>query len=420
MGHYKSNVRHIEFALFEVLGLGEKLGTGLYVDLDKQTVRDMLAQVRQLAEGPLGEFFAETDRTPPVSDVATNSVTIPEAFKKSYKALWDGEWYRMGLREEIGGVPAPPPPARWSGPSTRCCSTPTPRPSCTWPARASPRCSATAAPRSRRAGRRSASTAAGAPPWCSPSPTRAPTWAPAAPRVSRCSFVPKFHFDPESGELGERNGVFVTNVEHKMGLNASATCEVTFGATDVPAKGWLVGDLHEGIAQMFKVIEHARMMVGTKAIGTLSTCYLTALDYAKQRVQGADLTQMTDKAAPASPSPTTDRDNIGFAPQLPADGRLRPAQLVGDVSQRPPCARASQVGDPRPLVQRQVPGMPRCCSPSARSAGRTGPASPSTRHLHALSGTVPSQPPTTVGCRDGLCNLPRRSGGQTTLRHPPQ
>ena len=53
-----------------------------------------------------------------------------------------------------------------------------------------------------------------------------------------------------------------------------------------------------GIAQMFDVIEHARMMVGTKAISTLSTGYLNALEYAKSRVQGADLTQMTDKAAP--------------------------------------------------------------------------------------------------------------------------
>ena len=49
---------------------------------------------------------------------------------------------------------------------------------------------------------------------------------------------------------------------------------------------------------MFEVIEQARMMVGTKAISTLSTGYLNALEYAKERVRGADLTQMTDKTAP--------------------------------------------------------------------------------------------------------------------------
>src|SRR5436305_1857086 len=114
--------------------------------------------------------------------------------------------------------------------------------------------------------------------------------------------VPKFRCDWETGELHQRNGVYVTNVEKKMGLKVSTTCEVTFGDLQIgdgaPAVGWLVGDVHNGIAQMFEVIEMARMMVGTKAIATLSTGYLTALDFAKNRVQGADLTQMTDKSAP--------------------------------------------------------------------------------------------------------------------------
>ena len=110
--------------------------------------------------------------------------------------------------------------------------------------------------------------------------------------------VPKFHFDPETGELGERNGVYATNVEHKMGLKVSNTCEMTFGEHGTPAKGWLLGDVHQGIRQMFMIIEYARMMVGTKAIATLSTGYLNALEYAKNRVQGADLVQNADKAAP--------------------------------------------------------------------------------------------------------------------------
>ncbi len=109
--------------------------------------------------------------------------------------------------------------------------------------------------------------------------------------------VPKYHFDAKTGELGERNGVFVTNVEHKMGLKVSATCEVTFGEHGVPAKGWLMGDVHDGIRQMFLIIEYARMMVGTKAIAALSTGYLNALEYAKNRVQGADLLA-SDKTAP--------------------------------------------------------------------------------------------------------------------------
>jgi alkylation response protein AidB-like acyl-CoA dehydrogenase len=109
--------------------------------------------------------------------------------------------------------------------------------------------------------------------------------------------VPKYHVDLKTGELGKRNGVYATNVEKKMGLKVSTTCEMTFGENE-PAIGWLVGDVHDGIAQMFKVIEYARMMVGTKAIAALSTGYLNALDYAKSRVQGPDLTKMMDKSSP--------------------------------------------------------------------------------------------------------------------------
>jgi hypothetical protein len=83
-----------------------------------------------------------------------------------------------------------------------------------------------------------------------------------------------------------------------MGLKVSNTCELTFGGHGVPARGWLLGEVHEGIRQMFLIIEYARMMVGTKAIATLSTGYLNALEYARQRVQGADLLQQGNKAAP--------------------------------------------------------------------------------------------------------------------------
>jgi len=111
--------------------------------------------------------------------------------------------------------------------------------------------------------------------------------------------VPKFLVN-EDGSLGQRNGVVATNIEKKMGLKGSTTCEMTFGADD-PAIGWLVGDKHDGIRQMFRVIEGARMMIGTKSMGTLSTGYLNALEYAKERRQGADLTLATDKTAPRVP-----------------------------------------------------------------------------------------------------------------------
>jgi alkylation response protein AidB-like acyl-CoA dehydrogenase len=118
--------------------------------------------------------------------------------------------------------------------------------------------------------------------------------------------VPKHHFDLGTGELtGERNGVHVTGVEHKMGIKVSTTCELTLGDPTVgggePAVGWLLGEVHDGIAQMFQVIENARMMVGTKAIATLSTGYQHALAFARERVQGADLTRAGDRNAPRVP-----------------------------------------------------------------------------------------------------------------------
>jgi alkylation response protein AidB-like acyl-CoA dehydrogenase len=108
--------------------------------------------------------------------------------------------------------------------------------------------------------------------------------------------VPKFWVN-DDGSFGERNGIYATGIEKKMGIKGSATCEMTLGAK-APARGYLVGNAHDGIRQMFMMIEHARMAVGVKSMATLSTAYLNALDYAKIRIQGPHLTKMTDKASP--------------------------------------------------------------------------------------------------------------------------
>ncbi|WP_433607502.1 acyl-CoA dehydrogenase [Prescottella agglutinans] len=341
MGHYKSNVRDLEFNLFEVLGLDKPLSEGVWGDLDADTVKDMLSEVARLAEGPLGEAFADADRNPPVFDPEKHEATLPESFKKSFKAMWDAEWYRMGLSEEIGGVPVPralvwaiaemllgAQPAAFmyqAGPSfANVLFNNGTDEQKQWAATCVERgwgatmvLTEPDAGSDVGAGRTKAVQQADGT-WHIEGVKRFITSATsddlfenifhlvlarpegAGPGTKGLSlfFVPKFHFDFEKNELGERNGVFVTNVEHKMGLKASATCELTFGGHGTPAVGWLVGEVHNGIAQMFDVIEHARMMVGTKAISTLSTGYLNALDYAKQRVQGSDLTQMTDKTAP--------------------------------------------------------------------------------------------------------------------------
>jgi alkylation response protein AidB-like acyl-CoA dehydrogenase len=341
MGHYKSNVRDLEFNLFESLKLEEVLADDAFGDLDGDSVRQMLSEAARLAEGPVAESFAESDRHPPTFDPDTHVVTLPEPFKKSLRAWSEGEWFRVGLDENVGGVPAPS-MVQWAINELVLGANPAifmymagpilanilygigNEQQRHWASMAIDRnWGATMVLTEPDAGSdvgagRTKAIDQGDGTWHIDGVKRFITSGDsddvfenilhmvlarpegAAPGTKGLSLflVPKFLLDPETGEPGERNGAFVTNVEHKMGLKVSATCELTFGQHGVPAVGWLVGDTHRGIAQMFKIIEYARMMVGTKAIGTLSTGYLNALDYAKIRIQGADLTQMTDKTAP--------------------------------------------------------------------------------------------------------------------------
>ncbi|OKH80074.1 butyryl-CoA dehydrogenase [Mycobacterium sp. ST-F2] len=341
MGHYKSNVRDQVFNLFEVFGVDKALGDGKFADLDADTAGEMLNEIARLAEGPIADSFADGDRNPPVFDPATHTVKLPEPFKKSMRALLDGGWDKVGLKEELGGMPMPRalqwaliehvlganPAAYMYAMGSGMCEifynngTDEQK---KWAVLAAERgWGATMVLTEPDAGSdvgagRTKATQQPDGTWHIDGVKRFITSADsddlfenimhlvlarpegAGPGTKGLSlfFVPKFHFDPETGEPGERNGAFVTNVEHKMGLKVSATCELSLGQHGVPAVGWLVGEVHNGIAQMFDVIEQARMMVGTKAIATLSTGYLNALEYAKSRIQGADLTQMMDKTAP--------------------------------------------------------------------------------------------------------------------------
>ncbi len=107
MSHYKSNLRDIEFNLFEVLRRQDLLGQPPYPELDEETVRGILSELERMATGPLAESFADADRNPPVFDPATGSVRIPESLRKSYRAFMDAEWYRLSLPAELGGTEAP-------------------------------------------------------------------------------------------------------------------------------------------------------------------------------------------------------------------------------------------------------------------------------------------------------------------------
>ncbi|MRJ75827.1 acyl-CoA dehydrogenase [Aeromicrobium sp. SMF47] len=344
MSHYKSNLRDVEFNLFELFDRGSVYGTGVFEEIDQDTASSILGEVERLASTALAASFEDADRNPPVYDPEAKTVTMNPAFAKSYQAWMDAEWWRIQIPEELGGQRGPA-SLIWSSSEFVLGANPA-----IWMYACGPafarivfengierdkkiaqhivdrRWGATMVLTEPDAGSDVGAGRTKAFPnedgsWNIEGVKRFITSAEhdlaenimhlvlarpqgvegvGGPGTKGLSLflVPKFHFDHETGELtGERNGAYVTNVEKKMGIKVSTTCEVTFG-DGAPAQGWLLGEVHDGINQMFRVIENARMFVGAKAIATLSTGYLNALDYAKERVQGADLTRASDKTAP--------------------------------------------------------------------------------------------------------------------------
>src|ERR687889_1390566 len=104
MSHYTANLRDLEFNLFEFLDTKDQYGRGPFEQMDAETARGVLAEIRRLAEGPIADSFEDADRNPPVFDPATHSVTLPESFKASVRAVHEGEWWRLDLPDELGGV----------------------------------------------------------------------------------------------------------------------------------------------------------------------------------------------------------------------------------------------------------------------------------------------------------------------------
>lgn len=339
MSHYRSNVADQEFLLNRVFPPPPQVEQA-WSEFDPSTVHDILTEVARLAEGPLADVFTLGDRVEPVFNPADATVTLPPEVKAAYDTLMEAEYWRLELPESLGGSDAPP-SLRWSVAELLLGANPP-----LYFYMAGPLFAAILhelgtddqkvlaqlmvdnqwgstmvltepdAGSDVGAGR----TVARLQPdgtWHIDGVKRFITsgdhnladnivhlvlarpvgvdgvGGPGTKGLSLFA-VPKFHVDLETGQLGERNGAFVTGMEHKHGLTASATCEVSFGQAGVPAVGTLVGDVHDGIAQMFRIIEYARMMVGTKAISTLSTAYLNAVDYATTRVQGSDIAEGRD------------------------------------------------------------------------------------------------------------------------------
>jgi alkylation response protein AidB-like acyl-CoA dehydrogenase len=336
VSHYKSNLRDIEFNLFEVNRIQDYPGTGEWEGVDEGTARQILIEIERLAREDFAASYVDQDRIPLVLEDGV--VRLPDSVKTGVRVYKEGGWDRLALPVEMGGSPVPPSLA-WAVQEMQLAANTT----VSWYSGgalfarvlfeegteaqrelarlwAEKQWSGSMILTEPDAGSDvgAATTRAidmGDGTWHLEGVKRfitggehdaaeniihlvlaRPEGAVAGTKGLSLFVVPKYLVD-EDGSLGERNGVYATNLEKKMGLKGSTTCEMTFGV-DRPAIGYLVGDRHDGIRQMFRVIESARMMIGTKSMGTLSSGYLNALEYAKVRQQGADLALMGDRTAP--------------------------------------------------------------------------------------------------------------------------
>jgi alkylation response protein AidB-like acyl-CoA dehydrogenase len=286
MSHYRSNLRDLEFTLFEVFGAERYFDPG--TGMDRATATGVLHELETVAAGPVAASFVDGDRHPPVFDPASHTAPLPESFKKSHRALVDGEWWRLELPTELGGYGATP-SLRWAAAELLLGANPalfmysgganfasviygngTPEQQTMartiiergWAATmvlTEPDAGSDVGAARTRAIRQPDGS------WHLEGVKRFITSAehdltdniihlvlarPEGPGIETrpgtkglsLFVVPKYLFDWDSGELGERNGAFVTGVEHKMGLKVSNTCELTFGQHGVPAVGYLLGE----------------------------------------------------------------------------------------------------------------------------------------------------------------------------------
>jgi hypothetical protein len=338
MSHYKTNIRDIKFNLFEAYKTQEYMGDEPFADMDEDTARHMLDEIDRYAVDEFASSFEDADRNPPVLE--NGEVKLPQSLKDTLEGYYDAGWDDLFRPAELGGVAAPM-SMRWAAQELLVGANPAaflaigtlmpvvlneigtpeqierfvkPALANNWggtmvltePDAGSDVGAGTtkAIPVDEEAGiyhiegvkRFITSGEHDAAENIVHMVLARPTGAEPGTKGLSLFIVPKFMVN-EDGSLGDRNGVVATNLEKKMGIKASTTCELTFGMNE-PCVGYLSGNVHDGIRQMFLIIERARMLIGTKATATLSTAYLNSLEYAKERIQGADLTQMADKTAP--------------------------------------------------------------------------------------------------------------------------
>lgn len=334
--HYRSNLRDMEFVLFELLNTAGHYGRPPFGQLDARAARSVLAEAERYATAKLAPTFSDVNREPLSFDPSTHTVRLPKEFRAAAADYLESGWPDLDLPAQTPDD-AVPHSVRWCVTELMLGANP-PIPMGvnvvpqvvrlleTEGTDAQKRLAqiirarhwmATMVLTEPDAGSDVGAARTRAYPqpdgsWHLTGVKRFITYGDhdlteniihmvlarpvgvedaGGPGTRGLSLfvVPKFHVDLDTGECRDRNGAYVTGLEHKLGLTANPTCELTLGDRD-PAVGWLLGDRHAGIVQMFEIIKQIRMLVGVKAMATLSTGYLNALDYARSRLQGAPVT----------------------------------------------------------------------------------------------------------------------------------
>jgi alkylation response protein AidB-like acyl-CoA dehydrogenase len=256
--------------------------------------------------------------------------------------------------------------------------------------------------------------------------------------------VPSQLFDPETGDLLGPNGVVAANIEHKMGILGTPTCELVLGNRE-PAVGTLLGDTHDGIRQMFEIITYVRMMVGLKTVSALSSGHLNARDYAMSRKQGRELISLTGARGGRPLVEIVDHPDIRrslLTQKAYAEGgralvlytatmidRFEVAQALGGTTPWPSnatacCCPSSRRGAPRAgggssaRSRCRSSGAPATCATTRWSSTSATPRS--TRSTRARPGSSPSTCSSGASCATGAprpgCCSPRSRRPSTTWR----
>ena len=341
INRYKANLRELGFLLFEQFGLQEILGKGVFEAWGKDEVSSSIAECYKWCQNVTGPLNATGDIEG--CRIEDGRVKTPTGFKEAWKKLYEAGWQTIGASEEFGGAGAPRAlmlmvqelmsganaaftmypglafgaaevinhfgsdeqkrmylprmfSGEWAG--TMCLTEPH---------------AGTDVGSSRTRATKNADgsySIRGTKIYISGGDhdmadnivhlvlARVDGAAPGTKGLT-LFIVPRVRHDA-AGKLGQTNDVNLGSIEHKMGINGSATCVLNFGEADA-CIGYPVGGeakLHQGMAQMFLMMNFARIAVGIQGISVASSAYLNALEYAKDRKQGASIKNFKDATAP--------------------------------------------------------------------------------------------------------------------------